>query len=310
MGIGSIPYDAYTCVCKAGYANGACDYPFIEAYRARCTVLSSKEYRTTGYHGNCDTDVNECTSSPCQNSASCAQHVDAYTCTCRDGYTSGMCSYSNIVAQYADACHVSESKEAARLMQNTGFYGSGNCDIDVDECASNPCQNGATCYESLSGWTCQCAEGWSGSSCTSAVSQICAPSENDCSIHATCTHTGSGTHTCQCKHGWQGDGNPSCTDIDECASNPCHNGGTCTESGCPMSSYPDQTMCNSTVPIGKYHCECTHDSQAGYADGTCAIGWNWYDTQLTEQFSTTCTKEVGGSCSIPIPFSCIPLPGV
>ena len=27
----------------------------------------------------------------------------------------------------------------------------GNCDIDVDECASGPCANGVTCTESASG---------------------------------------------------------------------------------------------------------------------------------------------------------------
>jgi hypothetical protein len=36
---------------------------------------------------------------------------------------------------------------------------------DIDECLSNPCQNGATCNNEQNGYTCRCAGGWQGTNC-------------------------------------------------------------------------------------------------------------------------------------------------
>ena len=36
---------------------------------------------------------------------------------------------------------------------------------DIDECASNPCLNGATCTQSLNLYTCSCATGYTGMNC-------------------------------------------------------------------------------------------------------------------------------------------------
>ncbi|CAH1271145.1 CRB2 [Branchiostoma lanceolatum] len=38
-------------------------------------------------------------------------------------------------------------------------------DGDVDECASDPCQNGGTCEDEVNGYTCTCAEGYVGDHC-------------------------------------------------------------------------------------------------------------------------------------------------
>ena len=37
------------------------------------------------------TDVNECSSNPCQNGASCSDSVDFYNCTCLPGYEGVNC---------------------------------------------------------------------------------------------------------------------------------------------------------------------------------------------------------------------------
>jgi len=36
---------------------------------------------------------------------------------------------------------------------------------DIDECAGNPCQNGATCNNLQNQYTCTCAGGWQGTTC-------------------------------------------------------------------------------------------------------------------------------------------------
>ena len=37
--------------------------------------------------------------------------------------------------------------------------------LDIEECASNPCQNGATCEEYLLGYECICPPGYNGTHC-------------------------------------------------------------------------------------------------------------------------------------------------
>ena len=35
----------------------------------------------------------------------------------------------------------------------------------VDECSSNPCQNGGTCYDGIDSYKCHCKNGWNGTHC-------------------------------------------------------------------------------------------------------------------------------------------------
>ena len=37
--------------------------------------------------------------------------------------------------------------------------------LDIEECASDPCQNGATCTDGVNGFSCSCAAGFSGELC-------------------------------------------------------------------------------------------------------------------------------------------------
>ena len=62
-----------------------------------------------------------------------------YQCTCVAGYVNGVCGY-DYITEFETECTVMESSQTEAL--------GGNCDIDVDECASGPCANGATCTES------------------------------------------------------------------------------------------------------------------------------------------------------------------
>ena len=98
------------------------------------------------FGGNCDIDVNECASNPCQNGATCAESstdssisIDAYRCTCVAGFANGVCEY-DFISEYATECDVQESTSSFAL--------GGNCDIDVNECDSSPCQNDAVCSDS------------------------------------------------------------------------------------------------------------------------------------------------------------------
>ena len=39
--------------------------------------------------------------------------------------------------------------------------------LDIDECQSDPCQNGATCNDQVNAYTCDCADGYTGNDCES-----------------------------------------------------------------------------------------------------------------------------------------------
>ena len=95
----------------------------------------------------CNVDVNECDSNPCQNGAACVDsgntslsyvvEHDTFTCLCTDGYAHGICDYTPI-DEYSALCAI---------------VADGTCDADVNECESSPCANGAVCSESSSNET-------------------------------------------------------------------------------------------------------------------------------------------------------------
>ena len=77
------------------------------------------------------------------NSTGANVSADAYRCVCASGFANGMCNLTgtgSLQSQYEEECSVLESKASQIL--------DGNCDIDINECVSSPCQNGADCSES------------------------------------------------------------------------------------------------------------------------------------------------------------------
>lgn len=51
----------------------------------------------------------------------------------------------------------------------TGFTGQ-NCQVDIDECAANPCANNGTCTQPVpGGFVCSCVLGYTGLTCEEVV---------------------------------------------------------------------------------------------------------------------------------------------
>ncbi|KAK6195701.1 hypothetical protein SNE40_001073 [Patella caerulea] len=75
--------------------------------------------------------INACNSDPCQNSGTCTQDGDSFTCNCADGFT------------------------------------GETCETPVNACNSNPCLNSGTCTQDGNGFTCNCADGFTGDTCES-----------------------------------------------------------------------------------------------------------------------------------------------
>ena len=74
---------------------------------------------------------------------------------------------------------------------NTGFVGEV-CNLNIDDCASNPCQNG-DCTDGIKSYTCSCRSGFYGTNCEFTDSCISQPCKNG----GTCLRDGS-SYTCAC----------------------------------------------------------------------------------------------------------------
>ena len=70
---------------------------------------------------------------------------------------------------------------------------------DIDECASTPCMNGATCQDWTNMFTCQCAVGYYDTLCDLDFDEC---ESNPC-IHGTCNDE-IGTYSCDCETGYTG----------------------------------------------------------------------------------------------------------
>lgn len=75
---------------------------------------------------SCETNINDCSSYPCENGGQCTDLIDGFSCTCELGYTGKKCQHL------------------------------------IDDCASRPCQNGGTCLDMLDGFMCKCRPGFVG----------------------------------------------------------------------------------------------------------------------------------------------------
>jgi len=138
-------------------------------------------------------------------------------------------------------------------------YSGASCQTQIDECASAPCQNGATCSDLVNGYSCLCASGWFGPQCASETNYCMS---SPCEHGATC-QLGVNSYVCACLPGYSG---TQCqTNVNECASAPCQHGGTCIDG------------------LNSYQCICP----PGYSGGQCG-------TDINECASAPCLN--GGSC--------------
>ena len=137
-----------------------------------------------------------------------------------------------------------------------GFTG-GSCQININECQSNPCQNGGTCRDGTDQYWCTCMPGFyndaavNNTICAQEVDE-CAPSP--CKNGATCVDAINIYH-CTCTSGWAG---YICNiNVAECTSTPCMNGGTCQDT---TNSY----LCKCTPGWAGFNCDVNKDECHSY----------------------------------------------
>ena len=164
-------------------------------------------------------------------------------------------------------------------------WGGLFCDQDLNYCTNHsPCANGATCHNTGQGsYTCSCPVGYTGKNCqhrsTDHVSSSSDFQHCSCENGGTCVYEADGSYQCACASGFTGD---KCQlNKDDCALNPCRNGGSCID-------LVDDYTCQCAPGFGGANCEENFDD---CAHNPCANGG-------------TCVDEVHGfKCYCPTGFT-------
>ncbi|CAB1458891.1 unnamed protein product [Pleuronectes platessa] len=228
----------------------------------------------------CTVAADNCLSSPCNNGATCLEHLDDYVCLCPKG-------------------------PVWFMGKNYGFTGL-NCTQDVDECYSNPC-NGVKsyCVNGINGYSCYCPHGFGGDDCQVNVTTC---SEETCQNGGNCVDILDTGPQCLCAAGYQG---TSCEeDTDECQSEPCQNGAICKDGGyhCDLdinecASHPCQNNGTCLDEVDHYtwfNCDVEIDECEVHP---CQNGGTCWDYIAIYSYECNCegTGFVGDYCEDDIP---------
>ena len=121
-----------------------------------------------GYQGkNCDEDVAECAAQPCQFGGLCFEKSDLslYDPSALSSLPLNVRQTFNRAFSYEDA--------AGYVCSCLEGYEGVNCEIDIDECMSNPCLRG-DCINGIAKYTCECPPGYNGTNCELYINECVA----------------------------------------------------------------------------------------------------------------------------------------
>ncbi|XP_076859555.1 protein crumbs homolog 2b [Brachyhypopomus gauderio] len=171
-------FNHYSCECAPGWEGVRCQDAIDECTSGPCVHGTCRdlvgEYQcecARGYGGRrCDEDLDECQELRCKNGGSCLNTMGGFTCLCLPDYSGLLCQWQSPPlrceedVQCGNGGVCTDGIWGANCTCKPGYTGD-RCDVDIDECVSNPCLNGATCLDRPGGYVCDCSPGFGGSNC-------------------------------------------------------------------------------------------------------------------------------------------------
>lgn len=146
-----------SCICNPGFAGATCNTCGLNYYDyPTCRFCNAAT--TCGGRGTCG-PTGACV---------CEAGFAGSGCeTCAPNYYGLSCTYclASVTCSGQGTC-----SSAGGCLCSPGFTGT-NCQININECASNPCLNGGTCQDGINAYTCACPSGFSGVNCQVSTEQ-------------------------------------------------------------------------------------------------------------------------------------------
>ena len=261
--------DGPSCQCSVGFTGPFCRWPINNCELEPCKNGATCEegfygsYLCTcaaGYTGvNCTDRISACESNPCLNGGRCIDYPQngSFSCQCTRFFTDTYCDIPIAICDTMNSI-------CSSFFNCTG----PNCEMNINDCASEPCMNSGTCLDGIGGFVCNCTEGITGRLCD----VLCPPghegefcestifycSQSSCMNGGTCMEN-IGGFRCHCPDGYTG---PRCELNNTCTVAQCFNGGTCVN-----------------LPTGGSECECL----PGFDGTNCEL--------LTASFSGSSTQS-------------------
>uniref|UniRef100_A0A8C4N059 Sushi, von Willebrand factor type A, EGF and pentraxin domain-containing protein 1 n=1 Tax=Equus asinus asinus TaxID=83772 RepID=A0A8C4N059_EQUAS len=166
----------FVCECPSGYTGLHCETEVNECQSSPCLNNAVCEDQVGGFlckcppgflGTRCEKNVDECLSQPCRNGATCKDGANSFSFLIPDLCFTAYNVFINgqlLLMPFFNRSNCYNILHSFRCQCAAGFTGP-RCELNINECQSNPCRNQATCVDELNSYSCKCRPGFSGSRC-------------------------------------------------------------------------------------------------------------------------------------------------
>jgi len=303
--------------CPIGVAH-VCDFCAVDQNRlgCYCELPNGDELVTTNIFTACPSPTADpCATNPCQNGGTCIQQgLSGYKCECPAGQAGAVCNET--LPKCADAgidclnAECVETTNSALPVYCQCYDGTRRDPRQNSTCPLSPCfepdtetpvcKNNGTCRIVNNVHLCECRGGWAGQNCTKALkTPLCQDKPGVCGVGTCIQSLSPPFYTCSC-------GNHPSTfgktigelvkcELSGCyASNPCQNGGTCSNKG------ENAFVCQCPARFTGSKCE----KQSACFNNPCVNGGTCEALNETVYFCKCPPYFTGQRCEITVPDPC------